>query len=145
PGDDGDGDGWADGVDNCPTTANGAQSDRDGDTIGDACDPLHIGDRVWNDNDRDGQQDIGELGIWHVKVNLRDPNGNLVASTTTGIDGHYDFALSNPEAGPYAIEIDASNFDINAGGVLSRATASTDSPTQTKTIGTHDELTYDFG
>ena len=36
--DDLDGDGWANGVDNCPDAANGGQADADGDGKGDACD-----------------------------------------------------------------------------------------------------------
>lgn len=36
---DSDGDGIADGLDNCPTTFNSDQADTDGDGIGDACDP----------------------------------------------------------------------------------------------------------
>lgn len=35
---DGDGDGWADDLDNCPDDPNPLQSDRDGDGIGDVCD-----------------------------------------------------------------------------------------------------------
>ena len=34
---DGDGDGFVDGCDNCPATANPAQTDSDADGIGDAC------------------------------------------------------------------------------------------------------------
>ena len=37
---DGDGDGVFDRLDNCPSDANREQADRDGDGLGDACDPL---------------------------------------------------------------------------------------------------------
>jgi hypothetical protein len=39
---DSDGDGWADGVDNCPTVFNPSQGDGDNDGIGDVCDSLVI-------------------------------------------------------------------------------------------------------
>jgi len=41
---DADGDGVTDGGDNCPTTANADQADRDGDRIGDRCETLPSGD-----------------------------------------------------------------------------------------------------
>jgi thrombospondin type 3 repeat protein len=42
PGDDTDGDGLNDGLDNCPGVANPDQADEDGDGIGDACDPCPV-------------------------------------------------------------------------------------------------------
>ena len=56
---DGDGDGIADRVDNCPLDANPDQADADSDGVGDVCDIAALGDRVWLD-DGNGIQDGGE-------------------------------------------------------------------------------------
>ena len=48
---DSDGDGTADGDDNCPMDANADQSDIDGDNIGDVCDDDLDGDGKFNDDD----------------------------------------------------------------------------------------------
>ena len=64
--------------------------------------PATIGDRVWNDVDGDGIQDDGELGIQGVTVNLRDAEGNVVATTTTDANGNYRFEIGDP--GTYVIE-----------------------------------------
>ena len=65
-------------------------------------DPAIVGDRVWNDVDGDGVQDDGELGIQGVTVNLRDAEGNVVATTTTDANGNYRFEIGDP--GTYVIE-----------------------------------------
>jgi len=49
---DSDGDGWADGIDNCPHTANPSQIDSDGDGIGNLCDDIDD-----TDSDSDGVRD----------------------------------------------------------------------------------------
>ncbi|MQA18776.1 SdrD B-like domain-containing protein [Rugamonas rivuli] len=63
-----------------------------------------IGDRVWEDKNGNGVQDAGEAGIVGVKVDLKDEQGNIVKTTTTGTDGKYSFTV---DAGKYAISVTA--------------------------------------
>lgn len=72
-----------------------------------------IGDFVWNDLNRDGIQDIGELGIEGVTVTLLDDTGTPVLNgigniitTTTAADGSWSFNLL--AAGDYQVLFDAS-------------------------------------
>lgn len=51
-----------------------------------------IGDRVWNDTDKDGVQDAGEVGLAGVTVTLYDNGGNVIASTVTDAYGNYLFS-----------------------------------------------------
>lgn len=60
-----------------------------------------IGDKVWNDTNKNGIQDAGELGLAGVLVTLYDANSNIVASTVTDAFGNYLF----------------SGLAVNAGGV----------------------------
>lgn len=53
--------------------------------------PGSLGDRVWNDLNRNGIQDPGEPGIAGVTVNLLDSAGNTVGTTITDAEGHYRF------------------------------------------------------
>ena len=50
-----------------------------------------IGNTVWWDNDNDGIQDAGEIGIAGVLMYLIDDAGNIVDSTTTDASGNYLF------------------------------------------------------
>jgi protocatechuate 3,4-dioxygenase beta subunit len=63
-----------------------------------------LGDRVWEDSNGNGVQDAGEAGIVGVKVDLKDENGNIVKTTTTGADGKYSFTV---DPGKYAISVTA--------------------------------------
>jgi protocatechuate 3,4-dioxygenase beta subunit len=61
-----------------------------------------LGDKVFNDIDRDGIQDAGEPGIAGVTVNLYAANGTtLLATTTTDAFGNYTF--NNLDAGTYVV------------------------------------------
>jgi hypothetical protein len=62
-----------------------------------------LGDKVWNDLDRDGIQDAGEQGIAGVTVNLYAANGTtLLGTTKTDAFGNYIF--TNLDAGTYVVE-----------------------------------------
>ncbi len=50
-----------------------------------------IGDRVWRDDNANGIQDTGELGLPDVTVELLDPNGTFIRSTVTDAGGNYRF------------------------------------------------------
>lgn len=62
----------------------------------------HLGDFVWNDQNANGVQDSGETGIAGVVVQLKDANGQVVASTTTDAAGAYHFDV-NP--GTYSVAL----------------------------------------
>lgn len=86
-----------------------------------------IGDRVWNDKDGDGRQEVGEGGINGVGVQLLDKRNRVLASTATTGNGNYRFEGREP--GVYYVRlIDASlpagyemthDFDGGAAGVAS--------------------------
>jgi uncharacterized repeat protein (TIGR01451 family) len=54
--------------------------------------PNSISGTLWNDSDADGTQDGPENVLFEgVTINLLDPNGNIVGSTTTDANGDYSF------------------------------------------------------
>ncbi|MFP4654363.1 MAG: SdrD B-like domain-containing protein [Methanohalobium sp.] len=65
-----------------------------------------IGDFVWGDTNKNGTQDIGELGIPGVPVELYNcSDDSLIATTTTNGSGYYNF--SNLESGDYYVNFTA--------------------------------------
>lgn len=64
--------------------------------------PINIGNFVWNDLDKDGQQDAGEPGFPGVSVQLWNPEKNdLIDIVTTNDAGNY--TLSAPHPGSYRV------------------------------------------
>lgn len=61
-----------------------------------------VGDRVWNDANRNGIQDQGEAGIPGVTVRLLTTGGTVLETTVTNDQGIYNF--SNLDPGSYIIE-----------------------------------------
>lgn len=54
--------------------------------------PIELGNRVWNDSNKNGRQDPGESGISGVVVGLYDSSGVLIAQVTTDSNGNYRFS-----------------------------------------------------
>ena len=53
--------------------------------------PASIGDRVWNDNNKNGLQDAGEPGVSGIEVKLFTQSGQLLSTMTTNSQGNYIF------------------------------------------------------
>lgn len=93
-----------------------------------------IGNQVWHDLDGDGTRDAGEPGVEGVAVDLwQDVDGdglldpavdNLIRSTTTDINGAYEFLGLG--AAKYLVDVAAAN--TAAGGVLEGMTKTTGTP-----------------
>lgn len=64
-----------------------------------------VGNLIWNDDNKNGIQDAGEIGILNVTVGLYNCSGSLVSTTTTDANGIYNF--SNLAAGSYYIQVTA--------------------------------------
>ncbi|PHI21751.1 hypothetical protein CEQ90_00240 [Lewinellaceae bacterium SD302] len=75
-----------------------------------------IGDYVWIDADLDGIQDPDEVGFPDVTVNLKDADGNVIATTTTDADGFYSFMGLEP--GTYSVQfITPVDWDYTASNI----------------------------
>jgi hypothetical protein len=61
-----------------------------------------LGDTVWYDDNMDGLQDDGEMGIENVTVNLYDCEDVFLQTTTTDANGYYVFMNLMP--GDYYVE-----------------------------------------
>ncbi|MCE7988751.1 MAG: hypothetical protein DYG89_46950 [Caldilinea sp. CFX5] len=70
-----------------------------------------IGDRVFNDTNRDGIQNAGEPGVPGVTVQLKDCNNNVLRTTATDNNGIYGF--TGLAAGCYRIGILPNGFTIS--------------------------------
>lgn len=109
-----------------------------------------IGDRVWYDNNMNGIQDAGENGVEDVTVRLMNCLGQVLATTTTNINGLYLF--SNLIPGDYNIEFvlpDGYVFTNRDQGVNDAVDSDADVVTGraicTNLIGGETDLTWDAG
>lgn len=62
-----------------------------------------LGDRVWLDENVNGQQDAGEPGVENMDIIILDDEDNVLESTTTDSEGFYSFENLRP--GTYRVEL----------------------------------------
>jgi hypothetical protein len=75
--------------------------------------PIELGNRIWNDLNRNGRQDPNEPGLANIAVGLYNNAGTLIATTQSDSNGIYAFNAANVAAGiqtntNYSIRIDLS-------------------------------------
>ncbi|MCG8462872.1 MAG: VWA domain-containing protein, partial [Holophagales bacterium] len=73
-----------------------------------------VGDRIWLDENGDGVQDGGEIGLAGAAVERRDGADVLLATAVTGPDGEYLFA--DLPAGSYTVVVDATTLPAEVDG-----------------------------
>lgn len=93
-----------------------------------------IGDRIWLDENGDGEQDAGEDGIANVKVELLDDDGKVIATTWTDSEGYYIFKNIYP--GTYTVRVDTDSMPAGLAANPTYDYDDTDTPHQaTVTVG----------
>lgn len=75
--------------------------------------PASLGDRVWKDDNGNGIQDPGEVGVAGVTLVLLNSSGQVVATTTTDAFGNYLF--KNLAPGNYTVRVTPpANYTLSA-------------------------------
>ena len=72
--------------------------------------PASLGDRVWIDNNGNGAQDTGEVGVANVDVLLLNSAGNTIGTTATKDTGNYEFTGLAP--GTYSVQFVVSTLPM---------------------------------
>ena len=100
-----DNDGIADGADNCPSFANPAQTDTDGDSSGDACD---------DDDDNDGIDDATEIGAGSNPLNAAS-TPETCDGADNDLDGLVDEGFLNTDGDAQAncVDLDDDNDGVS--------------------------------
>ena len=103
-----------------------------------------IGNRVWLDENGDGLQDAGEVGIANVGLVLLNTNGVALATNVTGVNGGYLFTDLLP--GAYVVRVETISL---AAGLAANQTldpdATTDHETSVTLTAGQKVMTADFG
>ena len=75
--------------------------------------PVKLGDFVFRDSNGNGIQEAGEVGVASVTIKLYDSVNNLIATTTTDVNGKHLF--DNLTAGNYTVEFVKSTLPSGLG------------------------------
>ena len=103
-----------------------------------------IGDRVWLDTNGDGVQDGDETGIEGVTVELRNDQGTVIATATTGTGGEYLFADLVP--GTYTVTVDDTTLPAEIDGPTFDFDGTATPHTASVTVASGEsQLDVDFG
>ena len=115
--------------------------------------PASIGDYVWFDDNRNGVQDAGEVGVPSVTVSLLGADGRVVAAVVTDASGHYEFVGLTP--GEYQIRFELGSLPsetfvtgVNLGGdpaLDSDGDSTTGLVAPTSLIPGENDRTFDLG
>lgn len=114
----------------------------------DTSNPNSVSGTIWRDTDADGLLEVAETGRFNgVTVVLRDANGNIIAATTTDVNGDYSF--TNLPNGSYTVDV-SDDANLLNGYWKSSGAASTDNNSQSDplsvTLSGSTSITYaDFG
>ncbi|WP_446011511.1 SdrD B-like domain-containing protein [Candidatus Electrothrix sp.] len=102
-----------------------------------------IGDRIWNDADGDGVQDLGESGIGGITVVLKDSNGDPVKNS----NGEDIKATTNPDGSYLLTDVpEGSGYTVEVSNPPSGGTSTTGGHSTTVDVGAGETvLTADFG
>ena len=76
---------------------------------------VSVGDRVWIDDDYDGEQDTGELGVPNINVTLYSEFAPTVPISTTSTDANCNYLFANLDPGSYFVQFDPNDPDMPAG------------------------------
>jgi serine-aspartate repeat-containing protein C/D/E len=74
-----------------------------------------IGNSIWLDRNGNGIQDEGELGIQGVIVELYDYENELIATTTTDVNGNYYFG--GIDDGEYTVRVNVDTLPNSGNGI----------------------------
>lgn len=66
--------------------------------------PIQLGDYVWADKNANGVQDACEVPVKAMPISLYNGSGTLLATTTSGADGHYHFTKHGTQGENWLLE-----------------------------------------